>query len=138
MAKTAGCALSGFVLVKKDLLTHNCLFWRRGVTRMAKTAGCALSGFVLVKKVPGALHFLAKSPGHSFDYRAMNMSHVVNYLYFGNKPSPRRHQARATNFFSYTLKGLSSNALIDINVTDLQHTSKNLPRHHHGHLPNLS
>ena len=59
---------------------------------MAKTSGCALSGFVLVKKVPGALHFLAKSPGHSFDYAAMNMSHVVNYLYFGNKPSPRRHQ----------------------------------------------
>ncbi|CAL5224040.1 g6662 [Coccomyxa viridis] len=67
----------------------------RGVTRMAKTSGCALSGFVLVKKVPGALHFLAKSPGHSFDYAAMNMSHVVNYLYFGNKPSPRRHQALA-------------------------------------------
>ena len=66
----------------------------RGVTRMAKTSGCALSGFVLVKKVPGALHFLAKSPGHSFDYAAMNMSHVVNYLYFGNKPSPRRHQVR--------------------------------------------
>jgi hypothetical protein len=64
----------------------------RGVTRMTRTPGCALSGFVLVKKVPGALHFLAKSPGHSFDYAAMNMSHVVNYLYFGNKPSPRRHQ----------------------------------------------
>ena len=62
---------------------------------MAKTSGCALSGFVLVKKVPGALHFLAKSPGHSFDYAAMNMSHVVNYLYFGNKPSPRRHQVRS-------------------------------------------
>ena len=60
---------------------------------MAKTSGCALSGFVLVKKVPGALHFLAKSPGHSFDYQAMNMSHVVNYLYFGNRPSPRRAQA---------------------------------------------
>ncbi|KAK9919161.1 hypothetical protein WJX75_009797 [Coccomyxa subellipsoidea] len=67
----------------------------RGVTRMAKTSGCALSGFVLVKKVPGALHFLAKSPGHSFDYQAMNMSHVVNYLYFGNKPSPRRQQSLA-------------------------------------------
>ncbi|BDA51659.1 probable endoplasmic reticulum-Golgi intermediate compartment protein [Coccomyxa sp. Obi] len=67
----------------------------RGVTRMAQTSGCALSGFVLVKKVPGALHFLAKSPGHSFDHGAMNMSHVVNYLYFGNKPSPRRHQALA-------------------------------------------
>ena len=99
---------SGFLLVKKvlgalesgeqALKTLKTLInpWRvrRGVTRMAKTSGCALSGFVLVKKVPGALHFLAKSPGHSFDYRAMNMSHVVNYLYFGNRPSPRRAQAR--------------------------------------------
>ena len=95
MAKTSGCALSGFVLVKKvpgtDESVADCVVCR-GVTRMAKTSGCALSGFVLVKKVPGALHFLAKSPGHSFDYAAMNMSHVVNYLYFGNKPSPRRHQ----------------------------------------------
>ena len=95
VAKTSGCALSGFVLVKKvpgtDESAADCVVCR-GVTRMAKTSGCALSGFVLVKKVPGALHFLAKSPGHSFDYAAMNMSHVVNYLYFGNKPSPRRHQ----------------------------------------------
>ena len=59
---------------------------------MAKTAGCAMSGFVLVKKVPGTLHFLAKSPGHSFDHAAMNMSHVVNYLYFGVRPSPRRRK----------------------------------------------
>lgn len=76
-----------------DVLSHGAVdIVCRGVTRMAKTSGCALSGFVLVKKVPGSLHFLAKSPGHSFDYAAMNMSHVVNYLYFGNKPSPRRHQ----------------------------------------------
>ena len=61
----------------------------RGVTRVAKTSGCALSGFVLAKKVPGTLHVLAKSPGHSFDHQAMNLSHVVNYLYFGTKPSPR-------------------------------------------------
>ena len=46
---------------------------------MAKTSGCALSGFVLVKKVPGTLHFLAKSSSHSFDHGAMNMSHVVHY-----------------------------------------------------------
>ena len=59
---------------------------------MAKTAGCALSGFALVKKVPGTLHFLAKSPGHSFDHQTMNMSHVVNYLYFGNRPSPKRRK----------------------------------------------
>ena len=69
---------------------------------MAKTSGCALSGFVLVKKVPGALHFLAKSPGHSFDYQAMNMSHVVNYLYFGNKPSPRRQQVGLRCFSIYS------------------------------------
>lgn len=67
----------------------------RGVTRIAKTPGCNLSGFVLVKKVPGTLHFLAKSPGHSFDFPAMNMSHVVHQWYFGNKPSPRRRAALA-------------------------------------------
>ena len=64
----------------------------RGVTRFAKTPGCALSGFVLVKKVPGTLHFLAKSPGHSFDHETINMTHTVNYMYFGNKPSPRRRK----------------------------------------------
>ena len=64
----------------------------RGVTRVAKSGGCALSGFVLVKKVPGTMHFLAKSPGHSFDHADMNMSHIVHYLYAGNKPSPRRRQ----------------------------------------------
>lgn len=45
-----------------------------------------------MKKVPGTLHFLAKSPGHSFDFMAMNMSHVVHQWFFGNKPSPRRRQ----------------------------------------------
>lgn len=40
-------------------------------------------GFVLVKKVPGTLHFLAKSAGHSFDFHAMNMSHIVHHYYFG-------------------------------------------------------
>lgn len=67
----------------------------RGVTREAKTPGCNLSGFVLVKKVPGTLHFLAKSASHSFDFHAMNMSHIVHHWYFGNKPSPRRHAALA-------------------------------------------
>jgi len=65
------------------------------VTRVAKSSGCALSGFVLVKKVPGTLHFLAKSPGHSFDHQDMNMSHVVHYVYAGNKPSPRRRKVTA-------------------------------------------
>lgn len=34
-------------------------------------------GFVLVKKVPGTLHFVARAPGHSFDYLNMNLSHMV-------------------------------------------------------------
>lgn len=64
----------------------------RGMQRVAKSTGCALSGFVLVKKVPGTLHFLPKSSGHSFDYHSVNMSHQVGYMYYGNKPSPRRRQ----------------------------------------------
>ena len=32
-----------------------------------------------MKKVPGTLHFLAKSASHSFDHGGLNMSHVVNY-----------------------------------------------------------
>lgn len=35
------------------------------------------------------MHFTARAPGHSFDYLNMNLSHVVHYFYFGNKPSPR-------------------------------------------------
>ena len=50
---------------------------------------------MLVKKVPGTLHFLAKSPGHSFDHETINMTHTVNYMYFGNKPSPRRRKVQA-------------------------------------------
>ena len=60
----------------------------RGVTRMAKTSGCALSGFVLVKKVPGSMHFLAKSPSHTFDHNKQNLSHVVNY-FCARAPNPQ-------------------------------------------------
>jgi hypothetical protein len=49
--------------------------------------GCA--GFVLVKKVPGTLHFVARAPGHSFDYLNMNLSHNVHYFFFGNRPGPK-------------------------------------------------
>ena len=67
----------------------------RGVSKVSASSGCALSGFVLVKKVPGTLHFLAKSSGHSFNYAEMNMSHVVNYLFMGQKPSQRRRKVRS-------------------------------------------
>ena len=69
-----------------------CVCVCRGMQRVPKSTGCALSGFVLVKKVPGTLHFLPKSSGHSFDYHSINMSHQVGYMYYGNKPSPRRRQ----------------------------------------------
>lgn len=54
------------------------------------------AGFVLVKKVPGTLHFVARAPGHSFDYLNMNLSHLVHYLYYGNRPSPRCVPASAS------------------------------------------
>ena len=49
MAKTSGCALSGFVLVKKVLGAHesaaDCAA-RRGVMPVAKTSSRALLGFI--------------------------------------------------------------------------------------------
>eukprot|EP00951_Prasinocladus_malaysianus_P023375 scaffold198657_cov32-Prasinocladus_malaysianus.AAC.1 len=33
--------------------------------------------------LPGTMMFLARSPGHSFDHAAMNMSHVVHAYMFG-------------------------------------------------------
>ena len=63
----------------------------RGVSRQAAAPGCALSGFVLAKKVPGTLHFIARAPGHSFDFATQNLSHVVGEFSFGSRPSsPRR------------------------------------------------
>jgi len=59
--------------------------------KLTKHDGCNLAGFVLAKKVPGTLHFLAKSPGTSFDHASMNMTHFVHHLYFGTRPSPYRH-----------------------------------------------
>ncbi|KAF8062775.1 PDIL5-4 [Scenedesmus sp. PABB004] len=53
-------------------------------------SGCQVAGFVLVKKVPGTLHFTARSEGHSFDHDWMNMTHAVHELYFGAKPTPHK------------------------------------------------
>lgn len=66
-----------------------------GVQKATKSPGCNFAGFVLVKKVPGTLHLVARAPGHSFDYVNMNLSHVVHYFTFGNKPSPRRRASLA-------------------------------------------
>ncbi|KXZ55092.1 hypothetical protein GPECTOR_3g247 [Gonium pectorale] len=56
-----------------------------------KTPGCNLAGFVMVKKVPGTLHFVARSEGHSFDHTWMNMTHMVHSFHVGTRPSPRKY-----------------------------------------------
>ena len=114
MAKTPGCNLSGainldvggscqqtaarpcalhFLLPSghqhRQLQAHNISYCQQTLL-----CGSLSPGFVLVKKVPGTLHFMAKSAGHSFDFVAMNMSHVVHQWFFGNKPSPRRRSVR--------------------------------------------
>jgi hypothetical protein len=52
--------------------------------------GCNLAGFVMVKKVPGTLHFTARSESHTFQHAWTNISHVVHTLYFGSRPSQRK------------------------------------------------
>lgn len=59
--------------------------------KLSAHAGCNLAGFVLVKKVPGTLHFLAKSGGTSFDHNWMNMTHYIHHFYYGMRPSPYRY-----------------------------------------------
>lgn len=49
------------------------------------------AGFVLVKKVPGTLHFAARSEGHSFDHAWMNMTHVVHSFYYGSRPTVKKY-----------------------------------------------
>jgi hypothetical protein len=50
-----------------------------------------MAGFVLVKRVPGTLHFAARSEAHTFDHDLMNMSHIIHSLYYGSKPSARKY-----------------------------------------------
>lgn len=40
-------------------------------------------------QVPGNLIISARSDSHSFDASQMNMSHVINNLFFGKKVTPR-------------------------------------------------
>jgi hypothetical protein len=56
-----------------------------------KGGGCNMAGFVLVKRVPGTLHFAARSEAHTFDHDLMNMSHIIHSLYYGSKPSVRKY-----------------------------------------------
>ncbi|XP_019451909.1 PREDICTED: protein disulfide-isomerase 5-4-like [Lupinus angustifolius] len=53
------------------------------------TGGCRVEGHVRVKKVPGELIISARSDAHSFDASQMNMSHVINHLYFGRSITPK-------------------------------------------------
>lgn len=54
-----------------------------------------MTGFVMVKKVPGTLHFHMKQEGISFAGADIDVSHVVNELTFGNRPSPKRRRTLA-------------------------------------------
>lgn len=56
-----------------------------------KGSGCNMAGFVMVKKVPGTLHFGARSDGHSFDHAWMNMTHVVHSFYYGTRPTVKKY-----------------------------------------------
>eukprot|EP00891_Asterochloris_glomerata_P001965 jgi/Astpho2/1965/Aster-00474 len=116
VAKSTGCALSGFVLVKKSALCwvrslHSLQLlcsparanvygeetWFRDfpsyMLNQGRLEAYKSSRAHCLLQVPGTLHFVAKAPGHSFDHSAMNLSHSVGYFYFGNKPSPRRRKA---------------------------------------------
>ncbi|KAE9592968.1 hypothetical protein Lal_00029012 [Lupinus albus] len=53
------------------------------------TGGCTIEGHVRVKKVPGELIISARSDAHSFDASQMNMSHVINHLFFGRSLTPK-------------------------------------------------
>ncbi|KAJ9521177.1 hypothetical protein QJQ45_022899, partial [Haematococcus lacustris] len=52
----------------------------------------APKSFVMVKKVPGTLHFGARSEGHSFDHALMNMTHVVHTFTIGSRPTVKKYQ----------------------------------------------
>uniref|UniRef100_A0A7R9YQB2 Thioredoxin domain-containing protein n=1 Tax=Chlamydomonas euryale TaxID=1486919 RepID=A0A7R9YQB2_9CHLO len=49
--------------------------------------GCNMHGFVMAKKVPGTLHFTARSESHTFQHAWTNTSHVIHTFYFGSRPS---------------------------------------------------
>jgi hypothetical protein len=91
--------LSNIISQSSDILKEPKQIMALNVNR---SGVCRSAGFVLVKKVPGTLHLLAKSPGHSFDFVAMNMSHVVHQWFFGNKPSPRRRSVSSLPCYPVT------------------------------------
>ncbi|KAG2482258.1 hypothetical protein HYH03_018802 [Edaphochlamys debaryana] len=62
------------------------------LSQAPKNPGCNLAGFVMVKKVPGTVHFVARSEGHSFDHAWMNMTHMIHSFHVGTRPSPRKYQ----------------------------------------------
>lgn len=45
--------------------------------------GCEISGSLSVNRVPGKIVFTARSKDHSFDFRAINVTHRVNHFSFG-------------------------------------------------------
>ena len=58
--------------------------------------GCLISGFVLLNKVPGNFHVMAHSRNHNLNTLAVNLSHTVHHLSFGDEldAAKRRRLAR--------------------------------------------
>eukprot|EP01006_Ploeotia_vitrea_P004244 TRINITY_DN114166_c0_g1_i1.p1 TRINITY_DN114166_c0_g1~~TRINITY_DN114166_c0_g1_i1.p1 ORF type:complete len:489 (+),score=35.04 TRINITY_DN114166_c0_g1_i1:65-1531(+) len=48
--------------------------------------GCVVAGHVKASRVPGSLIFSPHAAGHDFMTEAINMSHVISHLSFGNHP----------------------------------------------------
>lgn len=66
--------------------------------------GCVIQGAVQVARVPGELHFVPTSRGHSLNMANVNMSHYIEHLSFGNPVSEA--QARG-KWWAARTKGLA-------------------------------
>jgi thiol-disulfide isomerase/thioredoxin len=75
---------------------------RRGTYSEYSTFGCVVSGNVKVSRIPGTILFLPTAEGHNFHTEAINMSHVVHHLSFGNDGSsqdrPKRKKSRRNKY----------------------------------------
>ncbi|KAJ9521082.1 hypothetical protein QJQ45_022820 [Haematococcus lacustris] len=85
--KSAGCNMAG----KADRQSWQAAGQQQQRQHPAAKA-LPVPGFVMVKKVPGTLHFGARSEGHSFDHALMNMTHVVHTFTIGSRPTVKKYQ----------------------------------------------
>eukprot|EP00906_Rhabdomonas_costata_P005236 RCo007869 len=77
-----------------ELPAHEQVRAEERTTREYAHFGCVISGHIKVSRVPGSLVFLPIAEGHNFHTEAINMSHVVTHLSFGNHPFAGRNIPR--------------------------------------------